>query len=239
MTTAPSATPTPATLDGLRRDAEALLDGDRRVVLGIVGAPASGKSTVAEALVARLGDHATLVPMDGFHLAHTELTRLGRVERKGAPDTFDAAGFVSLLRRIRADDGTTVYAPEFRREVEDAIAGAVPVGPEARLVVVEGNYLLHDDGAWSEVLGLLDACWFVDIDDDLRVARLVARHMRFGRGEDEARERALGSDQRNAELVIGTAGRATRVVRIVEDDPAPSAARLTVSPAARPPRPDR
>ncbi len=212
---------TTATLDTLRRDAEALLTGDARVVLGIVGAPASGKSTVAEALVARLGGHATLVSMDGYHLAHSELTRLGRVERKGAPDTFDAAGFVALLRRIRADDGSTVYAPEFRRAIEDAIASAVPVGPEVRLVVVEGNYLLHDDGPWSEVLGLLDACWFIDIDDDVRVGRLVARHVHFGRTEEEARERAVGSDQRNAELVIGTAARATRVVRIVEDDAAP------------------
>ncbi|WP_377639730.1 nucleoside/nucleotide kinase family protein [Oryzobacter terrae] len=219
MTDTPATT---ATLDQLRRDAEALLadggsDGDRRVVLGIVGAPASGKSTVAEALVARLGDHAVLVSMDGYHLAHSELTRIGRVERKGAPDTFDAGGFVSLLRRIRADDGTTVYAPEFRREIEDAIASAVPVGPEARLVVVEGNYLLHDDGAWADVLGLLDACWFIDIDEDVRIGRLVTRHMHYGRTEEQARERSLGSDQRNAELIIGTAGRATRVVRIAED----------------------
>lgn len=206
--------PEVVTLEDLHLDAEALVSGNERVVLGIVGAPASGKSTVAEALVARLGERAVLVPMDGFHLAHSELERIGRVERKGAPDTFDAAGFVSLVRRIRADDGTTVYAPEFRREVEDAIAGAVPVGPDARFVVVEGNYLLHDDGAWAEVLGLLDACWFVDVDDDLRLSRLIARHVRYGRSPDEARAHALGSDQRNAELVAGTAARATRVVRL-------------------------
>ena len=210
--------PPPSTLDELRRDAEALLDGDRRVLLGIVGAPASGKSTLAEALVAAVGDRAVLVPMDGFHLAHTELTRLGRVERKGAPDTFDPAGFVALLRRIRADDGSVVYAPEFRRAIEDAIASSLPVGPAARLVVVEGNYLLHDDGAWAQVSGLLDACWFIEVDEDVRLARLVARHRRFGRSEDEARERALGSDQRNAELIEVTRARATRVVRPVERD---------------------
>jgi pantothenate kinase len=155
--------------------------------------------------------------MDGYHLAHSELERIGRVQRKGAADTFDADGFVSLLRRIRADDGATVYAPQFRREVEDAIAGAVPVGPAARFVVVEGNYLLHDEGPWAEVLGLLDACWFIDVDDDVRIGRLVARHMHYGRTEEQARERALGSDQRNAELIIGTAARATRVVRVIED----------------------
>lgn len=202
------------TLADLHRDAEALVTGEARVVLGVVGGPASGKSTIAEALVAGLGEGAALVGMDGFHLAHTELERIGRVARKGAPDTFDADGFVSLLRRIRADDGSTVHAPQFRREVEDAIAGAVPVAPAARLVVVEGNYLLHDEGPWAEVLGLLDACWFIDVDEDERIARLVARHERYGRSPEEARERALGSDQRNAELVDRTRTRATRVVRV-------------------------
>ena len=217
MTSAARPVPETVTLDELLRDARALVRADARVVLGIVGAPASGKSTVAEALVERLGEGVALVGMDGFHLAHTELERIGRVDRKGAPDTFDADGFLSLVRRIRADDGTTVYAPQFRREVEDAIAGAVPVGPDARFVVVEGNYLLHDDGAWAEVLGLLDACWFIDVDDDLRIERLVARHVRYGRSQEEARERALGSDQRNAELINATAARATRVVRLADD----------------------
>lgn len=204
------------TLDDLERAAADLLRDGRRVLLGITGAPASGKSTTAEALAARFADEAALVGMDGWHLAHTELGRLGRVERKGAPDTFDAAGFVALLRRVRADDGSVVYAPQFRREVEDAIAGALPVGPAARLVVVEGNYLLHDEPPWDEVLPMLDACWFVDVDEDLRLARLVARHVHFGRGEDEARERSLGSDQRNAELIARTASRATRVLRITD-----------------------
>lgn len=204
------------TIDDLERDASALLRDGRRVVLGIVGAPASGKSTVAEALVARMGARAALVGMDGWHLAHTELERLGRVERKGAADTFDAAGFVALLRRVREDDGTVVYAPEFRREIEDPIGSAVPVGPGARLVVVEGNYLAHDEPPWDEVLPLLDACWFVDVDEDLRIERLVARHVHFGRTEEEARERSLGSDQRNAEVIAGTAARATRVIRLTD-----------------------
>lgn len=207
-------TPVEVTLDDLERDAAALLEGGRRAVLGIVGAPAAGKSTTAAALAARFGDRAALVGMDGWHLAHTELLRLGRAERKGAPDTFDAAGFVALLRRVRADDGSVVYAPEFRREIEDAIASAVPIGPGARLVVVEGNYLLHDEPPWDQVLPLLDACWFVDVDEDVRIERLVARHVFFGRSEEEARARSLGSDQRNAELIARTAARATRVVRL-------------------------
>jgi pantothenate kinase len=141
---------------------------------------------------------------------------------KGAPETFDAAGYVALLRRIRGlgpdqqagpdQPPPTVWAPEFRREVEDAVAGAVPVTAEHRLVVTEGNYLLLDTGPWREVRGLLDACWYVDLADPDRRTRLQARHERYGRSAAEARERTLGSDERNAVLVAGTRDRADLLV---------------------------
>jgi pantothenate kinase len=98
--------------------------------LAIVGAPGSGKSTLADRLAQRLGEDAVVVPMDGFHLSDQELTRLGRRERKGAPDTFDVAGYISLLRRLREDQSTTVYAPEFNREAEMSVAGAIPIQPQ-------------------------------------------------------------------------------------------------------------
>ena len=103
--------------------------------------------------------------MDGFHLAGAELVRLGRQNRKGAPDTFDAAGFTALLRRLRAPDGEVVYAPEFRREIEEPIAGALAVAPDVPLVVTEGNYLLLGDGPWGPVRGLLDEAWYVMAPD--------------------------------------------------------------------------
>ena len=115
----------------------------RRAVLGIAGPPGGGKSTLAAMVVAELGDRAALVPMDGFHLAQPELVRLGRRDRMGAPDTFDAAGYAALLARLRAQDDEVVYAPEFRREIEEPIAGAIAVPPDVPLVVTEGNYLLH------------------------------------------------------------------------------------------------
>ncbi|MFC4853222.1 nucleoside/nucleotide kinase family protein [Actinophytocola glycyrrhizae] len=175
-----------------------------RPMIGICGAPGAGKSTLAERLVAALGAEAALIGMDGYHLAQVELERLGRAERKGAPDTFDAAGYVHLLRRVRDQDGATVYAPEFRREIEEPIAGAVPVRPEHRYVVTEGNYLLVDEAPWDQVRTLLTETWFLAPDETLRRDRLIARHRAFGRALDEARERTLGSDERNAVLINAT-----------------------------------
>src|SRR4051812_30138092 len=185
--------------------------GERRI-LGITGAPGSGKSTLAAALVTALGDAARLVPMDGFHLANAELERLGRRERKGAADTFDAGGYVALLRRLRAADEDVVYAPEFRREIEEPIACALAVPREVPLIVTEGNYLLVGEGAWAPVRSLLDEAWYVEIEEAVRLERLVGRHVAFGKDPAAARAWSEGSDQRNAEVVAATRARADRVV---------------------------
>ena len=188
--------------------------GDRRI-LGIAGAPGGGKSTLAAALVGELGpDTARLVGMDGFHLAQAELDRLGRADRKGAPDTFDASGFAALLRRLRNREDAVVYAPVFRRDIEEPVACAVPVPCEVPLVVTEGNYLLVADGDWADVRALLDEAWFVEGDEDRRRDWLIARHIEFGKAPDFAREWVLRSDERNAELVAITRPRADLVVRV-------------------------
>jgi pantothenate kinase len=191
--------------------AQAFAKPGQRSVLGIVGAPASGKTTLAWGLANALGSRAAVVGMDGFHLAQSELVRLKRTDRKGAPDTFDAAGYVNLVRRLR--EGTeTVYAPEFRREIEEPIAGAVAVAPEVRLVITEGNYLLLDEDPWSGVKPLLTEAWFLSPDEPERLERLVSRHRRYGRTLVEAKQRALGSDQRNADIIAATASRADLVL---------------------------
>ena len=200
------------------QDARALLDealrsGSRRL-LGIAGAPGAGKSTLAARLVRQLGEQAVLVPMDGFHLADAALERLGRLGRKGAPDTFDAGGYVSLLQRLRTarPQDAPVWAPMFDRELEQPLAGAIEVGAEVPLVITEGNYLLLEDGPFAQVRAMLDACWFVEVPEELRLERLIARHERFGKSPQAAREWALGPDEANARLVAGTRDRADVVV---------------------------
>jgi pantothenate kinase len=201
----------PALIARARRLAAA---GGRRV-LGIAGPPAAGKSTLAARVVDALGpDLARRVAMDGFHYAQVELARLGRAHRKGAPDTFDADGFVALLERLRTSADAVVYAPEFRREIEEPIACAIPVPREVPLVVTEGNYLLVDDARWARVRGLLDEAWYIEPGDDPgRVTRLIDRHIAFGRSPEAARDWVMRSDERNAEMIASTAGRADLVVR--------------------------
>ncbi|MDX2548507.1 nucleoside/nucleotide kinase family protein [Streptomyces sp. WI04-05B] len=216
----PLVSPAP-TFDGLLGRARALLRDDRRAVLGIAGSPGAGKTTLAERLVRALnGDGspwAAHVPMDGFHLADVELERLGLRDRKGAPETFDAAGYAALLRRLRTDgqgasDGEIVYAPGFERVLEQPVAGAIPVFPSARLVVTEGNYLLLAEGSWARVRAQLDEVWFCEPAEDERVRRLVARHEEFGKDHASALAWVRGTDQRNADLVAATRDRADLVV---------------------------
>jgi len=194
--------------------AATLADSGARRLLGITGPPGAGKSTLAEHITTALAGRAVLVPMDGFHLAQAELERLGRAERKGAPDTFDAAGYAALLRRLRDPAESEVYAPVFRRDLEEPIAGAIQVARDVPLVVTEGNYLLVDTPPWDAVRPLLDEVWYIELDDTTRLQRLVARHAAYGKTWEQARAWAYGSDQRNAEVVQATRNRADVIVRI-------------------------
>lgn len=191
------------------------LADDGRRLLGVVGPPGAGKSTLAQCVALALGERAQAVPMDGFHLAQVELERLGRAQRKGAPDTFDAAGYAALLRRLR-QQGTDeiIYAPDFRREIEEPVAGALPVFGHTPLVITEGNYLLlDDDPAWAPVADLLDEVWYLQVDAALRLQRLTARHVQFGRSPEQARTWITQTDEPNARRIEACAHRASRTVR--------------------------
>jgi len=197
-----------------RLRARELIQRSGRVLLGLVGPPGAGKSTLAAALQAEFAERSQVVPMDGFHLANVELERLGRRGRKGAPVTFDSAGYVALLRRLLDQaDGEIVYAPEFRREIEEPIANAIAVFARTQLVITEGNYLLLEDKPWCDVKGLLHEVWYVEVDDRLRVDRLTQRHEQFGRSAEEAAAWVAGTDEPNARLIEASRARASFVFR--------------------------
>ncbi|TXN30514.1 nucleoside/nucleotide kinase family protein [Lacisediminihabitans profunda] len=187
--------------------------GDSRLVVGIVGPPGSGKSTTADRLVERLGDEAVLLPMDGYHLPQARLVELGRRDRMGAADTFDVDALVATLTALRFSGGL-VLAPGFDREIEEAIPDAIAIAPEKRVLVVEGNYLLHDAQGWERVAPLIDLSFFVAVDHDIRLRRLIERHVRFGKTPDAAAAWATGPDEANARLIDGTAVRADHEIRL-------------------------
>jgi pantothenate kinase len=187
-----------------------------RVLIGIAGAPGSGKTTLAHAMTEHFGAAAAHVPMDGFHLSDSELSRLGRAGRKGAPDTFDVGGYAALLTRLR-HPRDVVYAPAFDREVEQPIAGSIAVDPAVRVVFSEGNYLLLADPDWQAVAGHFDEIWYCAVPQEIRLSWLIARHERYGKSSQAARGWALGSDQRNADLVETSRVRADLVLDEVVD----------------------
>ena len=203
-------------LDRLADEAIGLAE-DRRAVLGIAGSPGAGKSLLVEQLLGRIGERkgpgwVAHVPMDGFHLADEQLRRIGALRRKGAPDTFDPVGYAHLLKRVAVETDAPVYAPGFDRTLEQPLAAALVVLPIARLVITEGNYLLLEQPAWLQARRAMDRVWFVDSEEALRVERLVARHVEFGKSRDAAQAWVADTDQPNADLVSPTAGAADLVI---------------------------
>jgi len=203
----------------LSRLASSLVTGRRRI-LGIAGAPGAGKSVLAMALVRQIGSGAAYLPMDGFHLADVELTRQGLLDRKGAPETFDAWGYAALLDRVRSGTSYPVYAPGFERDLEQPIAGSIAIAPDAEVIITEGNYLQLDRPEWRAVRSQLDEVWYVFSDDRLRRARLLARHVAFGKSEEEARAWIDRVDEPNARLVGVKRNTADRVIDLTAWKPA-------------------
>jgi pantothenate kinase len=186
-----------------------------RVLIGIIGKPGAGKSTLSKFLMSKLSKElVTVVPMDGYHLSNKVLKDLKRADRKGAPDTFDVAGFVSLVRRIRSEQTQNIYYPIFDRAIEESIAAQGVVTSATKVVIIEGNYLLHDEGGWEVINDLLDESWMVDVDDDKRISRLISRHIAYGKDPDAAKAWAKGTDEVNAKLIERGRTRADFVVAI-------------------------
>ena len=199
----------------LARIQEHLEKASERVLIGIIGKPGAGKSTLSKFLMVKLPkDLVTVVPMDGYHLSNKVLKDLKRSDRKGAPDTFDVAGFVSLVKRIRSEQTQNIYYPIFDRAIEESIAAQGVVTSATKVVIIEGNYLLHDEGGWEVLNDLLDESWMVDVDDDKRISRLISRHIAYGKDPEAAKAWAKGTDEVNAKLIERGRTRADFVVVI-------------------------
>lgn len=184
-----------------------------RTVLGITGAPGSGKSTFAEWIRQQFEPgQAVVVPMDGFHLGNAIIDGTPLRQRKGAIDTFDAGGYLSLLRRLVRRDEPVVYAPEFRRTVDEPVAASIAIPADVPLVITEGNYLLTEQEPWKDIRAQLDEVWFVDTPPELRLARLVERHVSFGMERAAAEAWATGPDEANSQLIQATRPAADRVI---------------------------
>ncbi|TFB75869.1 nucleoside/nucleotide kinase family protein [Cryobacterium glaciale] len=197
-------------LETLRRTAR---ESGARQLIGIVGAPGTGKSTFAQYLADQLGnDECVVVPMDGFHLANTIIEGTPLQSRKGAIDTFDAGGYLSLLRRLKERDEPVVYAPSYRRGLEEAIGASIAIPKSVAFVITEGNYLLSDIDPWNRVREFLSETWFVDTPREVRIGRLIERHVAFGKDLEAATAWAEGPDEANARYIETTKIHANRII---------------------------
>lgn len=193
-------------------------------IIGVVGAPGAGKTTLVERLIRELNQGVVdpeyqcfaHVPMDGFHLSDQELNRLGLLARKGAPGTFDVDGYASLLHRLRTPRNAVVYAPGFDRTLEQPFAGVIPVYPSATTVFTEGNYLLLNRSGWRRVREQCREVWFYDQDPELRLQRLLQRHIRFGKTPSQAQAWVNAVDEPNARLIEATRADADVIVNLHE-----------------------
>lgn len=187
----------------------------RRVLIGLTGGPGSGKSTMTDALVGMLNDmvphSAAALGMDGYHRRHADLVAAGEVDEKGKPHTFDAAGFADALTRVKSTD-QDIWLPTYSREIEDVVDDGQMIAGNVPIIVVEGIYLLLDQGDWASVLPLLDLAVFLDVDRDVIIKRLLKRHAEHGLFSEERNKRHIENvDMVNFDLVTSTRNRAHQI----------------------------
>jgi pantothenate kinase len=177
----------------------------RRILVALAGAPGSGKSTLAEWLCATLNEgapaSAAVLPMDGYHFDDRVLEARGARARKGAPDTFDVAGFRHMLERLKKNDELEIAVPVFDRDLEIARAGARLIPRGVGILIVEGNYLLLDQEPWSGLREVFDMTVMIDVPEDILRPRLIARWQAYGLSPEEIAAKVDGNDLPNGRLI--------------------------------------
>ncbi|MCR9111265.1 MAG: nucleoside/nucleotide kinase family protein [Rhodobacteraceae bacterium] len=191
-------------IDGLVAEARTLLEHSGRQFVAIAGAPGSGKSTTVETLAERVQDghpgEVAILPMDGFHYDDAVLREMGRLPWKGAPDTFDVGGLFSVLSRL-STGAETVAVPIFDRALEISRGSARLIGPEVRLILCEGNYLLLDRAPWRDLAPFFNRTVMIDVPEEILETRLRARWQRFGLTPGQIREKLEANDLPNGRTV--------------------------------------
>lgn len=196
---------------------------DTRILLGIIGAPATGKSTFANDLVTQINEllesnTAIVVPMDGFHLPNAVLRKQGTWEIKGRPETFDAEGFIQLLTALHDWPDQTTRGPIFDRATDEPVADGLTVEPHHQILIMEGNYLLYDTPPWDKARGLLTEVWYLDAPPGNAVSeRLRVRHANRGLNADEVEIKIASTDHPNALLIESTRQRADKILHLPQD----------------------
>lgn len=199
-------------------------NGKKRFLLGITGTPGAGKSTLAEALMKNTNktlqeEKAIVVPMDGYHYHNDILIEKGLLPLKGIPQTFDSSKFVMLIKEIATGKSEKIYCPSYDRSLHNPVEDSILIEEGHQIIIVEGNYLLFDTEPWNELGDLFTESWFVETPPETTQERLVSRHVLAGRSIEDAINKINSTDAPNAELIIQTRQRATKVIRVatIED----------------------
>ncbi|XP_057519705.1 putative uridine kinase C227.14 [Amaranthus tricolor] len=206
-----------------------------KYIVGLAGPPGAGKSTVASEVVKRINkkwpqkapsmdelvgspDVAIVLPMDGFHLYRNQLDAMEDPEeahaRRGAPWTFDPERLLNCLQTLRTRG--SVCAPSFDHGVGDPIEDDIFVSVQHKIVIVEGNYLLLDEGVWSDISNMFDEKWFIDVDLDTSMQRVLKRHISTRKPPDVAKWRIEYNDRPNAEMIMNSKKNADLIIKSIE-----------------------
>lgn len=164
-------------------------DGKVPYIIGIAGSVAVGKSTTARVLKALLArwpntPKVDLVTTDGFLYPNAELERLGLMERKGFPESYDTQALLAFLRDIKAGK-RNVGAPLYSHLVYDVIPDQQAVVDRPDILIVEGLNVLQparlprDGSDIPFVSDFFDFSVYLDADENNLHEWYVSRFMRL------------------------------------------------------------